>query len=158
MLYPQLPDPDHPSLTVWTELVHAELAQLGDGERVVIAHSLAVQLWLQVAATLAPHQRVDRTLLVSPPSPRILAGYEEVSPFVGVRHDADLVARAFARTAWFAATTTPTIPKMLRPPTRVSTSTWTSSPVAVTWTPTPVAVPGRRCSPGATIPTPGSPN
>ncbi|HUZ19868.1 MAG TPA: hypothetical protein VMU75_04760 [Acidimicrobiales bacterium] len=40
-LYPPLADPDRPSPDSRPELVHAELAQLGSGERVVIAHSLA---------------------------------------------------------------------------------------------------------------------
>lgn len=39
VLYPQLPDPDRPSLDLWIEVLRAELAQLGDGERVVLAHS-----------------------------------------------------------------------------------------------------------------------
>ena len=97
VLYPQLPAPDRPSLTTWSELVHAELAQLGDGERVVIAHSLAVPLWLHVAATLSPVERVDRTLLVSPPSPGVLGEHEEVSTFARVRHDGQAVAAAAHR-------------------------------------------------------------
>jgi hypothetical protein len=68
---PQFTDPDAPSLDVW-------LAELGDhlaaapteAERVVIAHSLASLLWLHHAATCTdPALRVDRVLLVAPPSP-----------------------------------------------------------------------------------------
>ena len=75
VLYPQLPDADAPSLSVWTELLHAELAQLGDGERVVIAHSLGASLWLSSGAC------ADRVMLVAPPSASVLAGYAEVTEF-----------------------------------------------------------------------------
>ena len=81
VLFPQLPDTDTPSLDAWTELLHAELAQLGTGERVVIAHSLGCLLWLNAAAGLAPDQRVDRVLLVAPPSPAYLSQFPEVHAF-----------------------------------------------------------------------------
>ncbi len=79
VLYPQFPDPDRPSLPVWTELLRAELAQLGTAERVVVAHSLAVALWLHAAPDLSPPERVDRVLLVSPPSPLVLARHPDVA-------------------------------------------------------------------------------
>ncbi|MDX6228807.1 MAG: serine hydrolase [Frankiales bacterium] len=79
VLYPQLPDADSPTLAAWTEVLHAELAQLGDGERVVVAHSLGVTLWL--AAALTRDQQVDRVVLVSPPSPTVLGRYPEVEEF-----------------------------------------------------------------------------
>jgi uncharacterized protein len=79
VLYPQLPDPDGPSLESWLELIRAELAQLGRGERVVICHSLGVLAWLNLVERLATHERVQRVLLVSPPSPDIL--WPEVAPF-----------------------------------------------------------------------------
>lgn len=79
VLHPQLPDPDRPSLDAWTGTLRAEPAQLGDGERVVLAHSLAVVLWLHAARLLSGPERVDRVLLVSPPSPAVLAGHEEVA-------------------------------------------------------------------------------
>jgi uncharacterized protein len=94
VLYPQLPHPDHPELDSWTDLLHAELAQLGPGERVVIAHSLAVLLWLHAAATLASEQRVERVLLVAPPSPQVLSGYSEVAAFGQIRHDLAAVTAA----------------------------------------------------------------
>jgi predicted alpha/beta hydrolase family esterase len=87
VLYPQLPDPDRPSRDLWTELLRAELAQLGDDERVVIAHSLAVPLWLHAAPLLTAAERVDRVLLISPPSPAVLAGHEEVAGFSRIRPD-----------------------------------------------------------------------
>jgi predicted alpha/beta hydrolase family esterase len=79
VLYPQLPDPDRPSLGSWLELIRAELAQLGQEERVVLCHSLSVLAWLNLADHLDPRERVQRVLLVSPPSPAIL--WPEVSAF-----------------------------------------------------------------------------
>lgn len=72
VLYPQLPDTDEPRLDRWLELLEAELAQLGDAERVVVCHSLGCLLWLQDAARNASAQQVDRVLLVAPPSPSVL--------------------------------------------------------------------------------------
>ena len=72
VLYPQLPDPDNPSLESWLELIRAELAQLGEGERIVVCHSLAVLAWLHLPSRVSVDERVHRVLLVSPPSPEIL--------------------------------------------------------------------------------------
>lgn len=66
VLYPQFPAPERPSVREWTDLLHAELAQLGDGERVVVCHSLGCALWLRAAQTLPAGLRVSRVLLVSP--------------------------------------------------------------------------------------------
>ena len=63
VLYPQLPNPDAPRFTDWEEMLGAELAMLGDGERIVICHSLGCTLWLGAA----PRPPVDRVLLVAPP-------------------------------------------------------------------------------------------
>jgi predicted alpha/beta hydrolase family esterase len=49
VLYPQLPDPDLPDLTSWLDLLVGEYAQLGDGERVIVCHSLACALWCQAS-------------------------------------------------------------------------------------------------------------
>ena len=46
VLYPQLPSPSSPALDQWLAVLHGELAQLGTGERIVIAHSCSVALWL----------------------------------------------------------------------------------------------------------------
>jgi predicted alpha/beta hydrolase family esterase len=81
VLYPQLPDPDVPSLAGWTEILEAELAQLGKGERVVVAHSLGATLWLAAATRLTPQEQVDRVVLVSPPSPSVLGRSPEVREF-----------------------------------------------------------------------------
>jgi uncharacterized protein len=66
VLYPQFPAPDRPSLADWTALLHAELAQLGSGERVVVCHSLGTALWRHAAPGLPADLRVSRVLLVSP--------------------------------------------------------------------------------------------
>ena len=79
VLYPQLPDPDSPSLETWLELVRAELGQLGDGERIVLCHSLGALAWLHLAGRLATGERVQRVLLVSPPSPDVL--WPEIAHF-----------------------------------------------------------------------------
>jgi predicted alpha/beta hydrolase family esterase len=98
VLYPQFPEPDRPDLGTWVALARAELAQLGSGERVVLAHSLAVPLWLRVAQGLDHQQRVDRVLLVAPPSPVVLARHAEVAAFATVPHDRTSVSAASAST------------------------------------------------------------
>ena len=97
-LYPQFPSPDEPSRAEWTALLRAELAQLGGGERIVIAHSLAVWLWLSAAGDLTPDERVDRVLLVAPPAPEMLAGFPEVAEFARVPQDRAALARAAGST------------------------------------------------------------
>jgi uncharacterized protein len=110
VLYPQFPSADDPSLPTWTALLRAELAQLGDGERVVVAHSLGVWLWLAVAGTLTPEERVDRVLLVAPPSAEVLASYPEVAEFAGVLQDPDALARGAGSTRLAAADDDPYCP------------------------------------------------
>ena len=65
-VYPQLPDPQAPRLAEWEDVLRTELEMLGDGERVVVCHSLGCTLWLLAAA----QPPVDRVLLVAPPSRR----------------------------------------------------------------------------------------
>lgn len=69
VLYPQLPSPDEPRLDDWIEVLETELAQLGEGERVVICHSLSCLLWAHAVVRLGAHARVDRLLWVAPPGP-----------------------------------------------------------------------------------------
>jgi hypothetical protein len=94
VLYPQFPEPDRPDLAAWTELLLAELDQMGSGERVVVAHSLAVLLWLHVASGLPVGRRVDRVLLVAPPSPGYLAKTVEIAAFGRIEPDPVALARA----------------------------------------------------------------
>ncbi|WP_369137310.1 RBBP9/YdeN family alpha/beta hydrolase [Modestobacter versicolor] len=110
VLYPQFPSPDAPSRADWTALVRAELAQLGSGERVVVAHSLACWLWLSVASALGAGERVDRVLLVAPPSAEVLAGYPEVAGFASVPQDPAALARAATTTRLAAADDDPYCP------------------------------------------------
>lgn len=69
--YPDLPECDVPCPDRWgaalTRELHALTRAPGDGERVVVAHSLGCVLWLREAAEVRPAQRVDRVLLVAPP-------------------------------------------------------------------------------------------
>jgi predicted alpha/beta hydrolase family esterase len=111
VLYPQLPDTDEPSLDTWTELLHAEVAQLGEGERIVIAHSLAVLLWVHAAPDLAPSERVDRVLLVAPPSPSVLRSHPEVAAFGDVTLDAAAVASAATTTRMACSDNDPYCPE-----------------------------------------------
>lgn len=84
VLYPQLPSPSSPALDEWLRVLHGELAQLGDGERVVVAHSCAVALWLLAAPEIAAGECVRRVALVAPPGPSaFIAPYRAFLP-VGI--------------------------------------------------------------------------
>lgn len=69
--YPQLPDADAPHIEAWLEVALRELGALGDGERVVVAHSLGTALWHHAVARGA---HADRVIMVAPPSHHILTG------------------------------------------------------------------------------------
>ena len=91
--YPQLPRPDAPRYEDWEELLHAELDLLGDGERVVVCHSLGCTLWLRAA----PQPPVDRVLLVAPPGRTTIV---RLAPsFADGRPDPAAVAAAARTTA-----------------------------------------------------------
>ena len=82
--YPQLPDPDDPSLDVWlSELTrHLDGLRGGEGERVVLAHSASAVLWLHALSRgLVKEGDVDRVLLVAPPSASVLVRHPEVAEF-----------------------------------------------------------------------------
>lgn len=111
VLYPQLPDPDRPVLATWTQLLRAELAQLGSAERIVITHSLAVPLWLHATTLLTADEHVDRVLLVSPPSPTFLRAHHEVAAFAEVKLDASAIAAAAATTRVVASDNDPYCPE-----------------------------------------------
>ena len=84
VLYPQLPSPSSPALDEWLAVLHGELAQLGDGERIVVAHSCGVALWLLMAPSITAAERVDRVALIAPPGPSaFLAPYRAFLP-VGI--------------------------------------------------------------------------
>lgn len=81
--YPELPACETPCPDRWGAALHPELAALaaapGDGERVVVCHSLGCVLWLREAHRIAPEHRVDRVALVSPPCPG--SRVPELAPF-----------------------------------------------------------------------------
>ena len=82
VVYPGLPDPDDPELDVWLGELAGHLGALDPAaERVVVAHSLSVVLWLHAVDRGLPGLKVDRVLLVAPPSPSVLAGIPEVAGF-----------------------------------------------------------------------------
>jgi predicted alpha/beta hydrolase family esterase len=68
VLYPQMPDADSPSLQAWRRELDRQLADMGEGERVVVCHSLSCLLWLGHAAAVAAAGPVDRVALVAPPA------------------------------------------------------------------------------------------
>ncbi|MBI3687042.1 MAG: alpha/beta hydrolase [Actinobacteria bacterium] len=69
--YEQLPEADLPVLDHWLTVLDKILAEAGDRNVTVVAHSLGVLLWLHHAAR-ATGTAVDRVLLVSPPDPAVL--------------------------------------------------------------------------------------
>jgi predicted alpha/beta hydrolase family esterase len=81
VLYPQLPSPDDPQLADWLKVLAGEWLQLGDGERVVVAHSLSCLLWLHAATRGLVDPPADRVLLVAPPSPEVTAGIPAIAEF-----------------------------------------------------------------------------
>ena len=101
VLYPQLPRPDAPLYSEWEAALHAELAMLGDGERVVVCHSLGCSLWLRAA----PRPPVDRVLLVAPPSRATIV---RLAPsFAVLRPDATEVAAAARATTFVSSDADP---------------------------------------------------
>ncbi|MCW3041188.1 MAG: hypothetical protein JWM31_3093 [Solirubrobacterales bacterium] len=94
--FPDLPACEHPCPDLWGAALHPELAALaalpGDGERVVVCHSLGCVLWLREAHRLAPEHRVDRVVLVAPPCPG--ADVPELAPFYPTRAQREDVAGA----------------------------------------------------------------
>ncbi|MFJ2560136.1 MULTISPECIES: RBBP9/YdeN family alpha/beta hydrolase [unclassified Streptomyces] len=97
VLYPQFPAPEQPSMGEWIDLLHAELAQLGDQERVVVCHSLGCALWLRAAQTLRADLRVTRVLLVSPLGDQAFTAANGNEEFKLERVDRELLAAASTR-------------------------------------------------------------
>jgi predicted alpha/beta hydrolase family esterase len=97
--YPQFPTPDEPKLDEWQELLAAELdilAEIEDGETIVIGHSLGCINWIQGAATGLIARPVDRVLLVAPADPRLLG---EVEGLKVALTDSDVASATLASTA-----------------------------------------------------------
>jgi hypothetical protein len=118
----------------------------------VIAHPLAIPRWLHVVGTLEGHQRVDRTLLVAPPSLQVLARYEEVSHLARVGHHADRMAAEARKSHPAASDNDPTAREVKSVHGKLDpslTSSSTSSPAVGTSTHTPDTAPGHQCPTGA---------
>ncbi|WP_062202318.1 RBBP9/YdeN family alpha/beta hydrolase [Demequina salsinemoris] len=77
--FPLLPQCAAPDLDAWRQVALQELEMLGDGDRVVVAHSLGTVLWCLMGADLPDHLKVSRVLLVAPPTPHELV--DAVSSF-----------------------------------------------------------------------------
>ena len=98
--YPDLPDPDLPSLDAWCAALESELAALD--RPVVACHSLGAVTWLHLAARLR-RRLAERVLLVAPPSAG--AGVAEIDSFVPPPLDREAVAIAAEATRMICAPT-----------------------------------------------------
>jgi predicted alpha/beta hydrolase family esterase len=94
VFYPQLPDPDRPSLAAWVEAIEAELGMMR-GERVVVCHSLACTAWFHVSAA-RDEPPADRVLLVSPPGPTAFS-WEAIAGFTPAPLDLTRLKPAVAK-------------------------------------------------------------
>ena len=98
---PRFSSPDEPELPAWLDELRAHLAAMpaaGSAERVVVAHSLAVLLWLHHASgEFDESLRVDRVLLVAPPAPDF-ACEPLISDFLHPVLDPTVVRRAAVST------------------------------------------------------------
>ena len=106
VLYLQFPTPEQPSRRDWLDLLHAELAQLGNRERVVVCHSLGCTLWLHAAQTLPADLRVTRVLLVSPLGEQAFTAANGNQEFTPQHVDRDLLAAASTRPPHVVASAT----------------------------------------------------
>jgi predicted alpha/beta hydrolase family esterase len=73
--YPQLPDPDAPSLDAWIDAHRAQLDACGTADVTVVCHSLSVPTWLHAVAR-GDVGEVENVILVAPPSASVLAQLE----------------------------------------------------------------------------------
>ena len=72
VLYPQMPNADAPQLDAWLDLLVTEWAQMGDGERIVVAHSMGCVLWYEASTRAVLGPVADRALFVAPPGPSFI--------------------------------------------------------------------------------------
>jgi predicted alpha/beta hydrolase family esterase len=93
--YPDLPDPDGPSLDAWLGALGDEVDRLGPHGLAVACHSLGSVAWLHLAAR-ADRRLAERVLLVAPPSAG--SGVPEIADFVPAPFDPGAVSRAAAST------------------------------------------------------------
>ena len=93
--YPDLPEPDEPSLGAWLRELEREVHAHEPSELVVACHSLGAVTWLHLAAK-AERKLAERVLLVAPPSAG--AGVAEIGEFFPAPFDPDAVGRAAGST------------------------------------------------------------
>ncbi|BAL86155.1 hypothetical protein AMIS_9350 [Actinoplanes missouriensis 431] len=79
--YPQLPNPDFPVLDEWLAELRTRVAAMPGTTRTVLCHSLGCLLWLNAAARGEVPLRVDRVVLVAPPSPSVTRSHPEIAGF-----------------------------------------------------------------------------
>lgn len=92
--YPDLPEPDTPSLPRWLDALDSELRAAAAAELVVLCHSLGCVLWLQHACRGGEAPPAARVLLVAPPSPSIeLPGVDGFFPLAARPDDVVRAAR-----------------------------------------------------------------
>lgn len=112
--YPQLPNTDLPNLDDWLEVVSTELAMLdevGQGDLVVVCHSLGCLTWLNVALRGLAPKDVSRVLLVAPADPELCG---EVSTFTAALSSPNLktaVQNAATVTLLIASDNDPWLPR-----------------------------------------------
>ncbi|PZS16729.1 MAG: hydrolase [Pseudonocardiales bacterium] len=107
--YPDLPDPDSPSLERWLAALRTNLAGLPDGGFDVLAHSLGVVLWLHHATAAGDWPRPARVALVAPPSPQTTI--PEMASFFPVPLDVTAVRRAAGGTVLVGGDDDPMAPE-----------------------------------------------
>ena len=78
--YPQLPNPDEPDRAAWRALVAGDIAQLTGPHRLLVAHSLAVWVVLDLLVA-AGGLDVDRILLAAPVNRDVLAANPPIAAF-----------------------------------------------------------------------------
>ncbi|MFC6357461.1 RBBP9/YdeN family alpha/beta hydrolase [Luethyella okanaganae] len=81
--YPQLPDPDEPSLDAWLDRLRAEL-QRSPQSTTVVCHSLACLLWMH-AVTRGGLPSVERVLLAAPPAGSVVESHAAIAEFAWPR-------------------------------------------------------------------------
>lgn len=109
--FPDLPDPERPSLRRWLATLDAALAGAGPGATdrlTVVAHSLGCLLWLHRAAA-APAPAVGRVLLVAPPS--AAAAPPALARFFPAPLDATAIQAAAGETRLAVASNDPWCPE-----------------------------------------------
>ena len=93
--YPDLPEPEQPSLGGWLDALERELSGHDPDGLVVACHSLGAVTWLHLAAR-TERKLAERVLLVAPPSAG--SGIPELAEFVPAPLDAQAVSRAASST------------------------------------------------------------